>query len=171
MSANTNNNVLLAVDVAPGEPMWHFSAAAEMARDMIRDSVDHVVVLHVREFSVGRLVSMMREHGGADGRRAVEEVVVGLRAAGVQANGQIREADVGHVARTILDAAHEFDARVIVLTAARRRVPLGSVARHLLHLTNVPVVIVQRPDVPLAAAPSAADLPPRFQPMGADIRD
>jgi hypothetical protein len=58
-----------------GEPAWHIRPAIDMTRDMVRDGADHVVVLHVREFSVGRLASMMREHGGADGRHAVDEIV------------------------------------------------------------------------------------------------
>ena len=69
MNANSNSNILLAVDLMPGEPAWHIRPAINMTREMVRDGADHVVVLHVREFSIGRLASMMREHGGADGRR------------------------------------------------------------------------------------------------------
>ena len=141
MGANAKTNVLLAVDLAPGEPTWPIGGAVDMARDLVRDRADHVVVLHVREFSVSRLAAMMREHGGADGRRAVDEIVASLRAAGVTASGLIREADEGHVARTILDAAREFNARLIVLGSPRHRIPMGSVARRLMRQADVPVVI------------------------------
>src|SRR5258708_27122712 len=101
MGANAKANILLAVDLAPGEPTWLIGGAVDMARDLVRDRADHVVVLHVREFSVSRLAAMMREHGGADGRRAVDEILASLRAARGTARGPIREADQGHGARTI----------------------------------------------------------------------
>jgi nucleotide-binding universal stress UspA family protein len=93
-----------------------------MTREMVRDGADHVVVLQVREFSVGRLASMMREHGGADGRQAVDEIVTGARA--------------------------------IVLSSARRRIPIGSVASHIVQVAEIPVVIVPR-----AGMPSGAESP------------
>jgi nucleotide-binding universal stress UspA family protein len=162
MSTNTSTSILLAVDVAPGTPLRHVSAAAEMTRALIRDDADRVVVLYVREFSIGRLGRMMTDGGGADGRRAVDEIVSGLRAAGLHANGQIREADVGHVARTILDAARDCDARVVVLGSRSRtglpHVPLGSVAAHLLHLATLPVLIVPRPDTPAPGKRPAAEV-------------
>jgi nucleotide-binding universal stress UspA family protein len=143
MNQNPKTNILLAVDFAPAEPVSHCSAAIDMARELVRDSADQVIVLHVREFSVARLALMMTEHGGADGQHQVDEIVAGLRAAGVRACGLVREADAGHVARTVLDAADEFGARVIVLSSARRRVPLGSVVQHLLRHADLPVVIAR----------------------------
>lgn len=142
MGANAKTATLLAVD--PGEPTWLIDGAVDMARDLVRDRADHVVVLHVREFSVARLAAMMREHGGADGRHAVDEIVARLRAAGVTASSLIRAADEGHVAGTILDAAGEFNVRLIVLGSPRRRIPMGSVARRLLCHANVPVVVAAR---------------------------
>jgi nucleotide-binding universal stress UspA family protein len=144
MSADLNN-VLLAVDFAAAEPVSHVSAVVDVVCQLVRDGADHVTVLHVREFSIGRLAAMMREHGGADGRRAVDQVVSALRAAGVTANGQIREADGGHVAQAILDAAREAGARFIVVSSVRRPVPIGSVAQQLLHRAQVPVVVVPAP--------------------------
>jgi nucleotide-binding universal stress UspA family protein len=146
MTAATNgkSSILLAVDVRPHESAGYLSAAVEMASDLARGRADQVVVLHVREFSVGRLMPMMTEHGGADGQRMVDNIAASLRSAGVSACGQVREADAGHVASTILDAATEFGARLVVLSAPKRRIPLGSVAGHLLYQTDVPVVIVGR---------------------------
>lgn len=147
---NPRTNILLAVDVAPGEPLRHVYAAVHMTRTLIRDDADRVVVLHVRQHSVARPGRMMTDDGGADGRRAVDEVVSILRAAGVHARGQLREADSGHVARAILDAARDCDARVIVLGSRSRtdlpRSPLGSVALRLLHQATIPVMIVPMPD-------------------------
>jgi nucleotide-binding universal stress UspA family protein len=150
MSANAKTNILLAVDLAPGEPTWLVDGAVDTVRDLVRDRADHVVVLHVREFSVSRLAAMMREHGGADGRRVVDEIVARLRAVGVTASGLIREADEGHVTRTILDAADEFDARLIVLGSPRHRVPMVSVAKRLMRQADVPVVVAGTPAHPVA---------------------
>jgi nucleotide-binding universal stress UspA family protein len=141
MTASARTNVLLAIDPEPGEPIRRMGAAIDLARELVRDRADHVVVLHVREFSVVRLAQMMREHGGADGRRAVDEVVAHLRAAGVMASGLIREADIGHVSRTILDAAAEFDARLIVVNSPRHRILVAGVAEQLMHRADVPVVV------------------------------
>lgn len=148
---NPRTNILLAVDVAPGDPLRHVSAAVEMTRELIRDDADQVVVLHVREFSIARLGRMMTESGGADGGHAMHAVVSALRASGIPACGLVREADLGHVAQTILDVAREFDARIIVLGSRSRtdlpRNPVGSVAERLLHQSTVPVLIVPRPEL------------------------
>ena len=141
MNASARTYVLLAIDPEPGEPIQRMGAVIDLAEELARGRSDHVVVLHVREFSVVRLAQMMREHGGSDGRRAVDEVVAHLRAAGVTASGLIREADIGHVSRTILAAASEFDARLIVVSSPRHRIPVGGVAEQLMHRADVPVIV------------------------------
>ena len=63
----------------------------------------------------------------------VEKVVSELREAGVSTEGEITEANTGHVAAAILAAAKHHDARLVVLGSSSRtdlpRMPLGSVAR------------------------------------------
>ena len=44
-----SKNILLAVDAASHDPARHVRAAADMTRDLSRDSGDHVVVLHVAQ--------------------------------------------------------------------------------------------------------------------------
>jgi nucleotide-binding universal stress UspA family protein len=153
-------NILLAVDVATVSPLRHVSSAVEMTRTLVRDDTDRVIVLHVREFSVPRLPRTMLEHGGAPGRRAVDEVVSGLRAAGIRASGVVREADFGHVAQTIVNAAHEFDARVIVLGSRSRtglpRIPVHDVATHVMHKCALPVLVVPPSDELADSEPRAA---------------
>jgi hypothetical protein len=81
-----------------------------------------------------------------------------LQAAGVSAEGEIREAHYGHVAAAILKAAQDHDARIIVLGSSSRtdlpRMPLGSVSTRLLHMATRPVLIVPdrppRPSQPFA---------------------
>lgn len=146
-------NILLAIDEPPSGP-WYLNAAADTVRELIRDGADHVIVLHVQEFSIARLASTIHDQGGASGRRVVDETVAGLRGAGIHASGLIREADFGHVARTIVDAADEFDARVIVLGSRRRTdnpyLRTSGVAAHVQHLAARPVLTVPQPARPRA---------------------
>lgn len=145
-SAGAPANILLAVDCVPGRPRPDAGAVVRLARQLVRDPADHVIVLYVREYSVARIGRMMADHGGSEGGRAVEEIVRSLRSAGIAARGMVREADIGHVARAVLDAAAEAGARVIVLGTCRReglpRIPLGGVAARVLHEARVPVLIM-----------------------------
>lgn len=61
-------------------------------------------------------------------------------------DGEVRTADYGHIARAILAAAHECDARIVVLGSSSRTdlpyLPFGSVSTRVLHLAGRPVLIV-----------------------------
>jgi nucleotide-binding universal stress UspA family protein len=153
-----SKNIVLAVDAASGDPDRHVSAAAEMTRDLSHDSGDHVIVLHVHEFATGRFGRLQVDcHEGA-GEQVVEKIVSSLQAAGVSAEGEIREANYGHIAAAILRAAHDHGARLVVLGSRSRtdlpRVPLGSVSTRLLHISTRPVLIVPRPDTTARETPS-----------------
>jgi nucleotide-binding universal stress UspA family protein len=145
-----NKNIVLAVDTASPDPGRHVAAAAEMTRELSRDSGDHVLVLHVHEFTVGRFGRVRVDCGDGEGEGVVEKIVSELREAGVSAEGEITEARMGHVAAAILAAANRLDARLVVLGSSSRtdlpRMPLGSVAARLLHMATLPVLIVPRPD-------------------------
>ena len=146
-----SKNIVLAVDATSHDPARHVAAAVEMARDLSRDSGDHVIVLHVHEFATGRFGRIRVDCGDGEGEAVVEKVVADLKAAGVSAEGEIREARLGHIAAAILHAAHDHDARMVVLGSHSRtdlpRIPLGSVASRLLHTAGRPVLIVPRPDL------------------------
>jgi nucleotide-binding universal stress UspA family protein len=150
-----SKNVLLAVDAAPRDPVRHVSAAAAMTRELSRDTGDHVIVLHVHEFAVGRFGRLQVDCGDGEGEGVVETIVSDLQAAGVSAEGEIREAHVGHIATAILSAAEEHDARIVVLGSSSRtdlpRMLLGSVASRLLHMAARPVLMVPRSDTPAPA--------------------
>jgi len=156
-----SKNILLAVDAAPRDPVRHVSAAAAMARELCRDTGDHVIVLHVHEFAVGRFGRLRVDCGDGEGEGVVETIVSDLRAAGVSAEGEIREAHVGHIATSILSAAEEHEARIVVLGSSSRtdlpRMLLGSVDSRLLHMATRPVLIVPRSATP----------PPAGQPLAA----
>jgi nucleotide-binding universal stress UspA family protein len=155
-----SNNILLAVDAASGDPARHVSAAAAMTRELGRDTGDHVIVLHIHEFATGRFGRIQVDCGEGEGERVVESIVSGLRAAGVSAEGEIRETHVGHIAAAIVKAANEHDARIVVLGSSSRtdlpRILLGSVASRLLHMATRPVLIVPRTDTPAQAAKTVA---------------
>ena len=145
-----SKNILLAVDTAAHDPAQHVVAAAEMTRELARDSGDHVIVLHVHEFAVGRFGRIRIDCADGEGEEVVEKIVSDLRAAGVSAEGEISEANTGHVAKVILAAAKHRDVRLVVLgSSSRTDLPctlLGSVASRLLHTSTRPVLIVPRPD-------------------------
>jgi nucleotide-binding universal stress UspA family protein len=136
-----NKTIVLAVDAKS-----HVSAAADMTRELSRDSGDRVIVLHVHEFAVGRWGRMQVDCGEGEGEALVGEVVTGLKNEGITAEGEIREAQLGHIARNILAAADEHDARVVVIGAGGHadlpHLPFGSVSHRLLHLARRPVLIV-----------------------------
>ena len=145
-----SKNILLAVDVATHDPVRHVVAAAEMTRDLSRDSGDHVIVLHVHEFATGRFGRIRVDCGDGEGESVVEKIVADLKAAGISAEGEIREANFGHIAAAVLHAADDHGARIVVLGSSSRtdlpRMLLGSVASRLLHMATRPVLIVPRPD-------------------------
>lgn len=155
-----SKNVLLAVDAASHDPARHVLAAAAMTRDLSRDSGDHVIVLHVHEFATGRFGRIQVDCGEGEGESVVAKVVTDLQAAGVSAEGEIRETRLGHIARAILHAAQDHDARLVVLGSSSGtdlpRFVLGSVASRLLHIANRPVLIVPRTDTRDEPAESSA---------------
>jgi nucleotide-binding universal stress UspA family protein len=155
-----SKNILLAVDAAAHDPVRHVAAAADMARELSRDSGDHVVVLHVHEFATGRFGRIRVDCGDGEGEAVVDKIVADLQAAGVSAQGEIRETHVGHIAAAILHAAGDHEARLVVLGSSSRtdlpRLLLGSVASRLLHMATRPVLIVPRPDTHAEPARSSA---------------
>jgi nucleotide-binding universal stress UspA family protein len=154
-----SKNILLAVDAVSHDPARHVTAAADMTRDLSSDSGDHVIVLHVHEFATGRFGRIQVDCADGEGEGVVSKIVSGLQEAGVSAEGEIREANFGHIAAAVLHAATDHDARLIVLGSSSRtdlpRIPLGSVASRLLHMATRPVLIVPRSDVHAGSAATA----------------
>jgi nucleotide-binding universal stress UspA family protein len=136
-----NKTIVLAVDAKS-----HVSAAAAMTRELSRDSGDRVIVVHVHEFAVGRWGRMQVDCGEGEGEALVSEVIADLKNAGVVAEGEIREVQLGQIARSILAAADEHDARVVVIGSGGHadlpHLPFGSVSHRLLYLATRPVLIV-----------------------------
>ena len=152
-----SKTILLAVDTTS-----HTVAAADLARDLAAGTGDRVVVLHVHEFAVGRFGKMQVDCGEGEGERVVADIVGRLSGSGVAVEADIRQTQVGHIARAVSAAADELDARMIVLGSASThdvpRLPFGSVSLRLLHLATRPVLIVPR--VPEPAREHAAATAP-----------
>jgi nucleotide-binding universal stress UspA family protein len=153
-----NKTILLAVDAAR-----HVQAAVDMTRELSQDSGDKVVVLHVHEMAIGRFGRIRVDCGEGEGEALVDSIVTALGEAGITAEGQVREADFGHLSRKILAVADELDARIIVLGSRGRtdmpHLPLGSVSHRLLHVAHRPVLIVPRAPVPETVTGTAAQAP------------
>jgi hypothetical protein len=126
-----NRTILLAVDAArhsrPGAATRHVAAAAKETLELSRETGDRVLVLHVHEFAHGRFGRLQVDCAEGEGEKVVEQIVSDLKAAGVTADAEIRTADLGHIARTILAAARDCDARIVVL--ARAAVPTRRTSR------------------------------------------
>ena len=145
-----NRTILLAVDAArhsrPGTAAWHVAAAAKETLELSRETGDRVLVLHVHEFAHGRFGRLQVDCAEDEGEKVVEQIVSDLKAAGVNADAEIRNTDFGHIARSILTAAQECDARIVVLGSSSRTdlpyLPFGSVSTRLLHLARRPVLVV-----------------------------
>ncbi|HTX82153.1 MAG TPA: universal stress protein [Streptosporangiaceae bacterium] len=140
-----SKTILLAVDTAHRDLDEHVSAAVEMIKDLVHAD-DRVVVLHVHEFAIGRFGRIQVDCAEGQGEQLVSDIVARLGSAGVKAEGSIREADYGHVARRIVAEAENAGARMLVLGSSSRtdlpRVPFGSVSSRLLHIASLPVMIV-----------------------------
>jgi nucleotide-binding universal stress UspA family protein len=146
--------ILLGVDARHYTP-----EATELARELSHDTGDKIIIVHVHEFAVGRFGRLQVDCPEDEAELLLPEIVSSLRDAGLTADAEIRETNVGHVARSILEAADEHDVRVIVLGSGGRtdlpHIPFGSVAHRLLHLARRPVLIVPR----YRAASTGAQIP------------
>jgi nucleotide-binding universal stress UspA family protein len=154
-----SKTIVLAVDTARHELSEHVAAAVEMTRD-VAHADDKVIVLHVHEFAVGRFGRIQVDCADGQGESLVTSIVKDLSKSGLSAEGVIKEADYGHVARAILAAADRYQARMLVLGSSSRTdlpwVPFGSVANRLLHIASLPVLIVPMRRDATVTVPSAA---------------
>lgn len=146
-------NILLTVDARHYAP-----EATEMARELCQCPDDKITILHVHEFAVGRFGRMQVDCQEGEAERLLTSIRTKLIEAGIDAQAEIRETHVGHIARTIVEAASQHDADIIVLGSARSTdlppIPFGSVSLKVLHLAKRPVIIVPRQA--LSAAEQAA---------------
>jgi nucleotide-binding universal stress UspA family protein len=123
-----------------------FPRVIAAARDLASLSQGKVWVLHVREREFGRL-GLTPSEPDEDAQEAVRDGVEALIQAGVDAQGEVREAVYGHAAREIVNDAQEHDAGVIIMGSRGRSdlagLVVGSTTHKVIHLTDRPVLVVR----------------------------
>jgi len=116
------------------------------AKDMASLSKGKVWVLHVREREFGRL-GLTPSEPDEEVQQAVREGVDALIQAGIDAQGEVREAVFGQAAREIVNDAKKHDVGVIIMGSRGRSdlagLMLGSTAHKVIHLTDRPVLVVR----------------------------
>ena len=82
-----------------------------------------------------------------DAQELVDQTVAELKDAGVSARGEIGHGIAGHTARVIIEQAKHEDAGMIVMGSRGLTdfggLFLGSVAHRVLHLGEIPVLVVR----------------------------
>ena len=116
------------------------------AKDMASLSKGKVWVLHVREREFGRL-GLTPTEPDEEVQQAVREGVDALIQAGIDAQGEVREAVFGQAAREIVNDAKKHDAGIIIMGSRGRSdfagAILGSTAHKVIHLADRPVLVIR----------------------------
>jgi nucleotide-binding universal stress UspA family protein len=132
--------ILVAIDAS--EPS---SRAVAFARDLAKERGSEIVVLH----AIPRWVS---RHGTSElevpeeGSELVDLAVSDLKDAGANARGEVIRVLEGHVSRGIVETAGAVGADAIVLGTRGLSdfggLFIGSITHRVLHLAEVPVIVV-----------------------------
>ena len=135
------NRILLAVDGTPST-----EAAVDFATALAAQGGAAVRVVHVNELLVGgRGFAVETER---EAMAVVDDSVASLRSAGIEADGVHYLANCFTVEWRIVEAAHEWQADVIVVGSTRRR------RFRLLRGTNMRERITARTGLPVLTAPA-----------------
>lgn len=133
--------ILLAVDGSE-----HSAKAVDVAGDLAQRYDGEVVVLHVREHEITWGADIDIETA-AEARSLVDGVVRRLKDAGVNVRGEVVRVPLGQIPRAILDMTVEEGAGLIVMGTRGLsdwgRLLMGSVAHKVVHLAEVPVLVVR----------------------------
>jgi nucleotide-binding universal stress UspA family protein len=133
--------ILLAVDGSE-----HSDRAVPVAGDLSRRYGGEVIVLHVREHEVTWGADIDVETAD-EARTLVDRVVRELKDAGTNVRGELVRVPLGQTPRAILDMVREEDAGLIVMGTRGLsdwgRLLMGSVAHKVVHLAEVPVLVVR----------------------------
>jgi nucleotide-binding universal stress UspA family protein len=133
--------ILLAVDGSE-----HSDKAVPVAGDLGRRYRCEVVVLHVREHELtwGGDVDVETPEEAVD---LVDDVVRRLKDEGTSVRGEVVRVALGQTSRAILDLCKDEGADLIVMGTRGlsdwSRLLMGSVAHKVVHLSEVPVLVVR----------------------------
>lgn len=136
------DKILLAVDGSE-----HSRKAASVAGEIERAFGAEVVVLHVREEDELTWTTDVVLETEEEASELIDGIVRELKDAGGSARGMVVRAPFARTAGTILDVAKE-EAAGLILMGTRGlsdwdRLLMGSVAHKVVHLADVPVLIVR----------------------------
>lgn len=133
--------MLIAVDHSE-----HSERAVAAAVELAKPLRSEVFVLHLRERELLGRGGLPASEADTEASEKVDEVVAKFAEAGVTAHGEVRNTLYGHAAKEILDAAHDHGVSLIVMGSRGRSelagLVLGSTSHKVLHLGDVPVLVV-----------------------------
>ncbi len=133
--------ILLAVDGSEQS-----MKAVGVAGDLARRYDGEVIVLHVREHEITWGADIDIETAD-EARSLVDGVVSVLKDAGTNVRGEVVRVPLGQTPRAILDMTQEEGAGLIVMGTRGLsdwgRLLMGSVAHKVVHLAEVPVLVVR----------------------------
>jgi nucleotide-binding universal stress UspA family protein len=138
------DKVLVAVDKSEQS-----DRAVAAARDLARMSAGAVRLLHVREAQVamGKGGGVFELEAPQDIENLLEKEVAVFEEAGIPVTTELRHAVIGRAAVEIVAAADEWGASLIVMGCRGRSeltsIVLGSTSYKVLHLANVPILVVR----------------------------
>lgn len=135
------DRILLAVDGSE-----HSARAVPVAGDLARRYSGEVLVLHVREHEVTWGADIDVETAD-EARELVDDVVRTLKDEGTNVRGEVVRVPLGQTPRAILDIARDENVGLIVMGTRGLsdwgRLLMGSVAHKVVHLAEVPVLVVR----------------------------
>jgi len=135
------DRILLAIDGSE-----HSLKAVPVAGDLARRYQGEVLVLHVREHEISWGADIDIETAD-EARNLVDGVVRDLKDAGTNVRGEVVRVALGQTPRAILDVAQEEGVGLIVMGTRGLsdwgRLLMGSVAHKVVHLAEVPVLVVR----------------------------
>ena len=135
------DSILLAVDGSETS-----GKAIPIAADVAKRYGAEVVVLHVREREVS-VEGAFDLETGEEAADLVDDAVRNLKDAGLSARGEVRTTIIGQVPRVVAEVASDEGAGLIVMGSRGLSdwggLFLGSVTHRVLHMVEVPVLVVR----------------------------
>lgn len=133
--------ILLAVDGSE-----HSAKAVPVAADLARRYGGEVVVLHVREHELGWGADIDVETS-REAIDLVDGIVRTLKDEGTNVRGEVVRVPLGQTPRAILEASKDERADLVVMGTRGLsdwgRLLMGSVAHKVVHLAEMPVLVVR----------------------------
>ena len=119
-----------------------------VATEVARKFGSSVFVFHVVEHDRGRSTVYSLETP-AEATKLVADGAKAIRDAGIQADCEVGHVAVGHVARDIVETAQARESDLIVMGSRGlsdvQGLLLGSVTHKVMHLAQIPVLVVRGP--------------------------